>query len=127
MPKPNRTVSMSVLPGQPTDGSGKVCIHLFVRDEAGPFVEPHVLHPVIGPDGQPRKQELKARRTRGRLACSATRTVAPVTRNGVTTVTARSDDPHAVTCHKCIASPFYKEAMAVIETPQPEPEPVAQE
>ena len=124
MSEPARIVSMNVLPGQPTDGSGRVCIHLFVRDKVGPFVEPHVLHTVPGPDGLPRKEELVARRTRGRLACSATRTVAPTTRNGVTTVTPRSDDPYAVTCLKCIASSFYKEMMALIETPQ---QPVSQE
>lgn len=112
-----RTVNVSVLPGEPTDGTGKVCIHLFVKDECGPFVEPHVLHPTLGEDGKPTGQ-LIARPTRGRLACNPKRTVAPVTRCNVTTVTMRSDDPRAVTCPKCIDSSDYKIMMETLNTQQ---------
>ena len=87
-----------------------VCIHLFVRDERGPFVEPHVLHPVVR-DGVQVKRELTARPTRGRLACDPKRTVAPTTHRGVTTITPRTDDPRATTCPKCMASPEYAEMM----------------
>lgn len=108
-----RTVIVKVLPGQPTDGSGKVCVHLFVRDPYGSFVEPHVLHPVIR-DGQVVKQELEAKPTRGRLACDRKRQAAPVAGIGGMTITMRTDDPRAVTCPKCLASESYQELMAEI-------------
>ena len=101
-----RVVGMNVLPGEPLDGSGRVCIHLFVHDECGPFVEPHALHPVFK-DGEVVKQQLVAKPTRGRLACNQKRTVAPVTRDGVTTITPRTDDPRAVTCLRCCSSAEY--------------------
>lgn len=110
-----RVVAMTVCPGEPTDGSGKVCIHLFVPDPAGPFVEPHVLHPAVDELGNYIKQQFVAQPTRGRLACDPRRTVAPVTRRGVTTVTSRTDNPRATTCLKCIASAAYKAAMEKLE------------
>lgn len=109
-----RVINVNVLPGEPVDGSGRVCIHLFVRDERGPFIEPHVLHPVFK-DGVAVKQKVEAKPTRGRLACNPRRTVAPVTRGGVTTVTPRTDDARAVTCLKCCASVEYAEAMTALE------------
>lgn len=108
-------VNVRVLPGEPLDGRGKVCVHLFVRDPSGPFVEPHVLHQAVGADGAPIKQQLEARPTRGRLACDRRRLVAPTTVAGVTTVTIRSDDPRAVTCPKCMASSDYEEMMQLVE------------
>jgi hypothetical protein len=98
-----RVVQISVLNGQPKDGTGKVCVHLYVQDPAGLFVEPHVLHPVG--DGT---KNLEARPTRGRLACDPKRPIAPYTRNGVTVVTPRTDDTRAVTCPKCIATEDWK-------------------
>ena len=108
-----RIINMNVIPGQPVDGSGQVCIHLFLQDERGPFVEPHALHPVVR-DGEVVKQEVQAKPTRGRLACSKTRLAAPVTRNGVTTLTPRTDDPRAVTCPKCKATDEYTEMMQLL-------------
>lgn len=99
-----RIIRTSVLPGEPLDGSGRACIHLFVQDERGPYVEPHVLHPVIGEDGQVVKQRLEARPTRGRLACDPKRDPSPVVRGNVTIVTDRTDNPSAVTCPKCLAT-----------------------
>jgi hypothetical protein len=110
-----RVINTNVLPGEPLDGTGRVCIHLFVQDERGPFVEPHVLHPALDEYGNRIKQRLVARPTRGRLACDPRRTVAPVTRGSVTTVTPRTDDPRAATCPKCISSRGYKEAMEKLE------------
>ena len=102
-----RAVGVKVLPGEPVDGSGRVCIHLFVQDERGLFVEPHVLHQAVGDDGQSIKQKVVARATRGRLACDPKRAVASVRRGGITFVTHRTDDPRAVTCPKCRASVDY--------------------
>lgn len=112
-PPDARRISVKVLPGQPTDGSGQVCIHLFVIDPKGPFSEPHVLHPA--PPGMKGKKMI-AKRTRGRLACDATKQVRPRTlRNGVTEITMRTDDPRAVTCLGCKASKDYEERMLIIE------------
>ena len=105
-----RIVNVSVIPGELLDGSGRVCIHLFIQDEQGPFVEMHVLHPVYE-DGKRVKQRLEVKPTRGRLVCSLTRTVAPITRGGVTKVTLRTDDPRAVTCLKCLATKECKEIL----------------
>ncbi len=102
-----RIVHQKVLPGEPLDGSGKICIHLFVRDERGPFTEPHVLYPTKAPSGENNGQ-LEAHPTRGRLACDCKRSVAPVTRGNEVTVTHRTEEPGAVTCPKCKASPEYQ-------------------
>lgn len=110
----NQIIDLKVVPGEPLDGSGRVCIHLFVKDERGSFVEPHVLHQKVK-DGVVVKGELDARPTRGRLACDPKRTVAPVTRGSIVTVTPRTDDPRAVTCPKCLASPECTELLKIIE------------
>lgn len=101
-----RVINLRCLPGEPLDGSGRVCIHLFVQDERGPFTEPHALHLV--------NKQMEAKPTRGRLACDPKRLVAPTTKNGVTTVTPRTDDPRAVTCPKCKVSTDYAAAMELI-------------
>lgn len=105
-----RAICMKVLPGEPLDGTGKVCIHLFVQDERGPFVEPSALHMV--------DNQLVARRTRGRLACDPRRSVAPVVRGATTTITCRTDDPRAVTCPKCLASADCKRLMELLSAGQ---------
>lgn len=97
-----RVIVMKVLPGEPLDGTGRVCVHLFVQDERGPFTEPHVLHPAQDSNGNPVAGKLSAKATRGRLACDPKRDASPVTRGNVTTVTMRTDDLHAVTCPKCL-------------------------
>lgn len=106
--KPKRVVSVSVLPGEPLDGSGKVCIHLFVPDESGPFVEPHVLRPEIDERGN-MTGRIVAKPTRGMLACNRKLLVKPVTVRGVTKITHRTDDPRAVTCPACkLTQPYLK-------------------
>lgn len=112
-----RTIHMKVLPGEPLDGGGKVCIHLFVHDERGRFVEPCALHLVDvdrSENGRVGGKQLVSMPTRGRLACDPKRDVAVVTRDGVTTVTSRTDDPRAVTCHKCLASVDYARMMETL-------------
>lgn len=106
-----RIINMRVLPGQPLDGTGKVCIHLFVPDERGPFTEPSVLGMGKDEDGNPC---LVSEAVRGRLACDPTRKVEPVVRGNVTSVTMRSDDPRAVTCPKCKQSKGYVSAMELL-------------
>lgn len=108
-----QVIEVKVLPGEPLDGSGRVCIHLFVPDGRGPFSEPCGLYmadvEVEGTD-QTVKQ-LASKATRGRLACNPKRTVAPVSCGAVTTVTMRTDDPRAVTCPKCKASVDFSKMM----------------
>ena len=106
----DRAINLRVLPGEPLDGSGRICIHLFVQDERGSFIEPHALHPVF----ENGVQKVQAKPTRGRLACDPKRDPAPVTRGGVITVTPRTDDPRAVTCPRCMASDEYIKAMEVL-------------
>lgn len=110
MPK-KRVINLYVNPGEPLDGTGQVCIHLFIKDESGPFTEPHVLHPAMDDVGQPIQGQLVARPTRGRLACDRRRLVAPVTRGNMTTITSHTDDPRAATCPKCKASQDYAQMM----------------
>lgn len=108
-------VAMSVLPGQPTDGSGDNCIHLFVQDQRGPIVEPNIMYPTIGEDGKPTGR-LGAKSARGRLACDPRRTVTPVTKNGVTHITMRTDVREAVTCLKCKKSKDYNNSNVSVAT-----------
>lgn len=109
-----RIININVLPGEPLDGSGRVCIHLFLRDRRGCYIEPHVLHHQIGKDGTAVKQ-LEAGPVRGRLACNPKRNPAPFTRNGITVVTQRTDEPRAVTCPACKASKEWIALMSVLE------------
>lgn len=110
-----KVVRISVLPGEPTDGSGRACVHLFVRDERGPFVEPHVLQPEKDKDGNQIVGKCVAGPVRGRLACNHSKTVAPVTRGNVVIITLRTDDPRAVSCPKCKASIDYTREMKTSE------------
>lgn len=107
-----RIVHMSVLPGEPTDGSGRVCIHLFIKDEKGPFVEPHVLHEKRDEQGEVIKGELVAKPARGRLACDPRKQVASVIKGNAIHITLRSDSPGAVSCPKCKMSKYYRDMMA---------------
>lgn len=117
--KTKRVIHRKVLPGQPTDGTGTLCIHLLVPDDRGPFVQNHMLYMEEGKneDGQ-RTRELVHRPTRCRLACNPKRTVRPETKNGVTTITMRTDDPRGVTCLKCKASDNYSAMMEMCSRPR---------
>lgn len=111
-----RIINIKVLLGEPLDGSGRVCIHLFVQDNYGKFTEPCVFHMQDMEDNQGQLvKRLITKPTRGRLACDPKKTVDPVTRNGVTTITMRSDDARAVTCPKCRKSVEYAQMMALLE------------
>jgi hypothetical protein len=99
------------LRGQPTDGSGKVCIHLFVRDDSGPITTPHAILPVYDDKGEQVRQAGRFGSARGRLACDPKRLVAPVAVGGHVVVTMRTDDPEAATCPVCLASRDYKAMM----------------
>lgn len=105
-----RIVSISLLPGEPMDGSGRVCIHLVVRDKEGTYIEPHMFRPVFGEDGKQIKQKVEAGPERVRLACSK-KTAYPETVKGVTRITSRTDDPRGVTCPKCMATEEYATMM----------------
>ncbi len=107
---------MSVLPGEKTDGSGKICIHLFVQDEKGPFVQHHILHPATDKNGDVIKGQLMHRPTRGRLACGVIPApTLPTSKSNIIKVTHRTDEPRAVTCPRCQESDSYKTMMQLLE------------
>lgn len=107
-------VILKVLPGEPTDGTGRVCIHLFVRDEAGSFTQRHVLHSVLDTEGKPIKGRLEARPARGRLACSRTLIPTSIVKGNTITKTLHSEEPRATTCPRCMNTPEYKSAMELL-------------
>lgn len=105
-----RIINVNVLPGEPTDGRGRVCIHLFVPDQKGSFAEPHALQP-----GTENKKVIAGPK-RGRLACDPKRRPsAKPDKNNVVTITPRSDDPRAVTCPRCKKTKEYEAMMARLE------------
>ncbi len=110
-----RVINMSVLHGEPTDGSGRLCIHLVVPDSHGPFTEPQVLQmdKVKQMHGE---MALFTGPKQCRLACDSTRKrqVKPIDHKGVTKITMRTGDPRATTCPRCIASEEYTRIMKVI-------------
>lgn len=110
------TILTNVLHGQPLDGSGIVCIHLFVQDERGSIVEPHVLYPIVGEDGK-ETGKLFAKPARGRLACDSKRNIVSIVKNNVVQVTLRTDVREAVTCPKCKqSSDFLKSHIHVVNS-----------
>lgn len=111
-----RVIDIKVLPGQPTDGSGQACIHLFVPDPNGPFTEPRVRQMRVKPGttGDEITGEVITAPMRGRLACDRKRTVKPVVKNNITSVTLRTDDPRATTCPWCKQSEDYKRLMKLL-------------
>lgn len=103
---------MSVLPGEPTDGTGRICIHLFLKDEKGSFVEPHVLHPALDKNGNVIKQQLVAKPTRGRIACDRNKKPqSKPNKDGSRTILHRTDDANAVTCPKCLETKECKQLL----------------
>lgn len=101
MKKQKQILDIKVLPGEATNGSGKICIHLFVRDTKGSFTEPgHLFRSVK--TSEP---------TRGRIACN--RKLIPTSpHKGISSVLMRTDSPQAVTCLKCKATSEYLELMS---------------
>lgn len=120
MKKRRRIVDVRVLPGEPTDGSGKVCIHLFVPDGTGPIVERSVTQVAPVPQGEGGGRRLTVGQARGHLACDRKRLVAPVQRaNGVVSVTMRTIEPGAVTCPACKDTAEYDRITKVLLGPDP--------
>ena len=109
-------IEMKVLPGEPTDGGGRICIHLVVVDEKrGPFVESCVVHPAKDADGKVIPSKFVFRPTRCRVACDPRKVPQTKPRNGVVMMLMRTNDSRAVTCPKCKESPEYKLMMKDIE------------
>lgn len=73
------------------DGSGRVCIHYFVRDDTGPITTPRGDGQLVGVGG-----------TKGYIACNRQQnTVGTQVRNGEHMLCVNSDDIRAVTCPAC--------------------------
>lgn len=92
----NKIIGLKVLPGEPTNGSGKICIHLFVvtKENGGKGI---------------------FRAVSGHLACSPKKSSEVTERKGVTNVTMHTDDPRAATCPACIKSSDYTRIMKLLE------------
>lgn len=76
------------------DGSGRVCIHYFVRDETG-LIET--------PKGENRLKGLGG--VKGRIACHPQQnTIVPQNQGMETLLCMNSDDVRAVTCPDCLAT-----------------------
>jgi hypothetical protein len=123
----NRTVELKVLPGQPLDETGKICIHLAVLDPNGPYTEHNVLLQVMDEAGNPVKGKFYFGPARARIACNPRLNPTPRVRNGVTLVTMRTNDPRAATCPKCLATDDYTKIMEQLErSPQSNVQPAVQ-
>jgi hypothetical protein len=76
------------------DGTGRVCIHYFVRDASGP---------IVTPKGEGQLANIGG--TKGYIACNRQQnTVGTQIRNGEHMMCVNSDDPRAVTCPDCLAT-----------------------
>lgn len=97
------------------DGSGRVRIHWFCRDDKGPIrTAEAVTMSALGP--------VRLGGATGRIACQPQRkSVAPEVNGLVTTPCVHSDDARAVTCPECMKTPEYAAAMKayseIMETP----------
>jgi hypothetical protein len=98
-------VVLTVLPGEPTDGTGRVRIHHFVRDGAGPVRLPARVEPTpAGP--------LRLGGGVGKIACRPALADVDRVAGGVARPVLFSDDPRAVTCPECRATEDYQKAQA---------------
>lgn len=97
-----RVVSVSLLSGEPTDGSGRICVHFFVLDEAGKFTEPSVMRTT--------ERGVEIKPGRGRLACDPDKNPATRKVGNVFYVTHRTTAAGAVNCPKCLKTPEHVRA-----------------
>lgn len=86
----------------------RVCVHWFEVTRDGPAATPlGVVQSPLGP--------LAVGGVRGRIACRpAVSTVTPQAVNGAVQLLCRSEEPRAVTCPECMATPQFKRAMEEI-------------
>ncbi len=105
---------MSVVIRMLPDKSGRVRIHWFVRDPAGPAETPSGSLP-----SKPKPTIIEG--SRGRIACQPNRdSVTPSTnRSGQIEPCCHTDDPRAATCPECQATDEYKQAMEYLESLAP--------
>jgi hypothetical protein len=102
----NRLV-LGVLPGQPTDGTGRLRIHYFARDPAGPLRLPVRVEPTpVGP--------LRLGGACGRIACRPALAALSRPEGGVTREVLYSDDVRGVTCPDCQGTDDYRKAAAAL-------------
>lgn len=104
----SRTVELRVLP------DGRVRIHWFMFDQAGPVSLPHGTTKSGVAMGGSLPDENGDYCSRGRIVCQPQRTsILPEKgRRGITRPVVHSDDPRAVTCPECQATEEWKAAMA---------------
>lgn len=82
------------------DGTGRVCIHLFVHSATGPATTP------AGVNG------FKFEGARGYIACNPTQSkVTPLVRGNEHLLCTHSDDARAVSCPKCQETAEFRQQM----------------
>lgn len=95
------------------DGSGRVCIHWFVRDKNGKIADQS--KDGIVPEW--------AKGSAGRIACQPHRSNLLPDQNGSNPVMfMHTDDPRAATCPECLATTDYKTIMAELALIVPVPQ-----
>ncbi len=99
------------------DGSGRVCIHYFVRDPAGP-IETKTIPIMTG------RGPVALGGAKGYIACNkAATSIAPQIKQGMIHPFCHTDDARAATCPECKKSGAYKTMMeeigSLLETAQP--------
>jgi hypothetical protein len=96
-----RTVNVKML----RDGTGRVCIHWFIRGDGPISTAVNVVPSVLG--------MITIGGVKGWIACNREQnTVSPQVQNGETFLCCHTDDPRAATCPSCKAVPEYAKMMA---------------
>ena len=102
----NRVVNMRLL----NDGTGRVCIHWFIRDEAGPIKTPGTAYmTAFGP--------IPLGGAVGRIACNPEQNSVATQNNGMDFFPClHSDDVRAATCPDCLATDEAKKVIEKLKT-----------
>lgn len=107
----SRHIGIKLLP----DNSGRVRIHWFVRDPAGPII-------TSGRRAVTAKGPITLGGARGYIACQPDRKdVRPTAVRGILEMFFHSDDFRAATCPECLGTQEYAEVMAELEPAVTEP------
>ena len=94
---------------------GRIRIHWFQWDDEGPIqLHQSTTMTFLGP--MRLGGNIVTGKNRGRIACMPEqKTIQPIMTNGIVKPLAHSDDPRAVTCDLCMATPLFATALQEIE------------
>ncbi len=118
----NQILNMMVLPGEPKDGTGRICTHLWMNNPKGKFLQHYVMQPIADKNGEVVPNEFHFAPTKGQIACNPNLNPMPVVSGRdrvsgktIITITSMSDDPRAINCPKCMATEYYQTQMKLQE------------